>query len=63
MKNVTSSIPNSNDGTRALSQDNTYLGMQQKCFIGTFHFITWNIKKMCTQALGFNKSTASSGTF
>ena len=58
-----SSTPKSNSGTKVLSQNNNVLRYTTEVRYGYFSFITWSIKKIFTQGMGFNKSNVSSGTF
>ena len=58
-----SSIPKPNSGTKVLSQNNNVLSYTTEVLYGYFSFITWSIKKIFTQGMGFNKSYVSSGTF
>ena len=48
-KNMISSIPKSNSGTKVLSQNNNVLSYTTEVLYGYFSFITWSIKKIFTQ--------------
>ena len=39
------------------SRSPSYFSIQQKCILYTSHFITWNIKMMCTQVSRFSEIT------
>ena len=62
-QNMISSTPKTNSGTKVLFQNNNILRYTKEVLYGYFSFITWSIKKIFTQGMGFNKSNVSSGTF